>query len=182
MVVISKFEQKGGDYMMWKELRKKLFKLNVRQALIIVSILSLPIFLFFLKEPFNYALAKRMAQLSVAYFITAFSLYIFLYTIGKLSKSKARRNLVLFTRIFIRFHIAIAIFGTALITIHAIWMLRLMPIQSPFVLTGLITLLALMAVLISGYLRKLKSSGKRRRYHRYLSILFIILVVIHILV
>lgn len=72
--------------------------------------------------------------------------------------------------------------GTILILIHAIYMFSIIPITIPYVFTGSLALAGLLAVLVTGYLRKRKSSGKRRRYHRYVAILFLVLVLIHIVI
>jgi hypothetical protein len=161
---------------------KKLYRLTVPQSLFIVLVLSLPLILILMRLPYDYSSAKTIAHVSILYFCIAFILYLFLFAISHLKESSGRKALVMFTRVFIRFHISMAIVGTGLIVLHAALMLTIIPTQSPLLLTGLLTLLGLLGVLITGYLRKIKSSGKRRRYHRYLSFLFILLVIIHILV
>jgi hypothetical protein len=165
-----------------KHILKKLYALNVPQSLIIVSILTLPLVIFLNRNPVDYNFAKTLAHFAIIYFLIAFLLYVFLYGISHLPKSQTRKNLVMFTRIYIRFHIAIAIIGTIIIVLHATLMLTIIPITSPHALTGLLALLGLLTVLITGYLRKRKSSGKRRRFHRYMAFLFIVLVIIHLVI
>jgi cation transport ATPase len=168
--------------MLRKRILKKLYALNVPQSLIIVSILTLPLVIFFVTHPFDYNFAKSLAHFAIMYFSAAFLLYVFLYGISHFPKGRTRKKLVMLTRIYIRFHIAIAIIGTIIIFLHAALMLTMIPINSPYALTGLLTLLGLLGVLITGYLRKRKSSGKRRRYHRYMAFLFIALVIIHLVI
>jgi hypothetical protein len=161
---------------------KKLFKLNVSNSLLIVSILSFPLILFVINKGFlDFHSAKLFGKLAIIYFSLAFLLYLFLYLISHLPKSKLRRILVVFTRIYIRFHIALAIIGTLLIAIHVIIMASIVP-SSVNAITGFFALLALVTVLFTGYLRKRKSSGNRRRFHRFMAFLFIGLVIIHVIV
>jgi hypothetical protein len=161
---------------------KKLYVLNVSKSLMIISILTFPLLIFIIKQPYDYNSAKTIAHLAIIYFFIAFLLYLFLYGISHLSKSPIRKKLVMFTRIFIRFHIAIGIMGTILILLHASWMLTIIPITSMYAMTGLFTLLGLLGVLVTGYLRKRKSSGKRRRFHRYMAFIFIVFIIIHLMV
>lgn len=168
--------------MFTKRILKKLYVMNVPQSLIIVSILTLPLAIFLVKQPYDYNFAKTLAHFAIIYFLIAFLLYVLLYGISHLPKSRARKNLVIFTRVYIRLHIAVAIVGAIIIVLHATLMLSIIPITSPHALTGLLTLLGLIAVLVTGYFRKRKSSGKRRRYHRYMAFLFILFVIIHLMV
>jgi hypothetical protein len=161
---------------------KKLFKLNVSNSLLIVSIVSFPLILFVINTgPLEFKSAKLFGRLAISYFFLSFLLYLFLYSISHLPKSQVRGGLVVFTRVYIRFHIAISIIGTLLIVLHVMVMASLMPI-TPKTITGLLAMIALCFVLFTGYLRKRKSSGKRRRFHRYMAFLFIALVVIHVIV
>lgn len=153
---------------------KRLYLLNLHQSLPIIAILTPPL-VFFLDD---YHFAKTAAL----YFIITFFLYPFLYTISRLPKSALRSNLVTFTRIYIRFHIAFAIIGVLLIILHVMGMQRIISINSPRAISGYLALLSLLSVLITGYLRKRKSSGKRRRFHRYMSFLFIFFVLVHLAV
>jgi hypothetical protein len=168
--------------MLWEGIRKKLFTLNVFQAFIIISVVTLPLILLFYKHPLDYHSSKTMAYLSLLYFFIAFILYVFLYTISHSANHAVRKKLVIFTRVYIRFHIAVGIMGTILIIIHAIYMFTFIPNINLYAITGTLALVALLAVLITGYLRKQKSSGKRRRYHRYMAFVFIVFTLIHIFV
>ncbi|WP_261134185.1 hypothetical protein [Bacillus sp. Marseille-Q3570] len=48
-------------------------------------------------------------------------------------------------------------------------------------ISGMIAIGGLSALLLTGYLRKRKSSGKRRRFHRYAAYLFLFFVLIHMM-
>jgi small-conductance mechanosensitive channel len=177
-------KNKGAARVIGQRIRKFLYTLNVKQALLIVFVLSLPWLLFLIKRlfEFNYGLAKTLGNTALVYFAIAFMLYPFLLSISRMGKRSIRKKLVTFTRIYIRFHVATAIFGTVFIIFHAGWMVSNNPLGSLHGITGIVAVLALFGVLITGYLRKQKSSGKRRRYHRYSSFLFIAAVLIHLLV
>lgn len=166
--------------MNWGDVLKRLYKLNVLQSSFIVFSFGIPLIFLILEAPFVYFSSKRLAHIAITFFSLSFLLYPFLFTISRIPKSRVRKRLVMFTRIYIRFHIAFAIFGTFLILIHSIFMLRMIPIQSSYAVTGMIAFTALLAVVSTGILRKFKSSGKRRRYHRYMGFLFIIFVILHI--
>jgi cation transport ATPase len=168
--------------MLLTRLLRKLYLLTVSQSLMIVSILTLPVIIFLSSNPVGYKLAKTLANFAIIYFAIAFLLYLFLYGISHLPISRTRKRLVTFTRIYIRFHIAVAIVGTIFITLHATLMLSIIPITSQTAITGLLTLISLIGVLFTGFLRKRKSSGKRRRFHRYVSFLFVSFLVIHLVI
>jgi hypothetical protein len=161
-------------------LLKSLLKLNLSQSLFIVSTASLPILLFLI-EGITYETARRFGIAAVIYFLLAFLLYLFLLSISHMSRSELRRKLVTFTRVYIRFHIAFAIIGIVLIAVHAAMMVFIFPITSKSI-SGFIAILALLSVIFTGYLRKRKSSGLRRRSHRYTAFLLIIAVIIHVLI
>jgi hypothetical protein len=65
---------------------------------------------------------------------------------------------------------------------HAFIMLRVSSLTTIKPLTGLLTIISLVGVILTGYLRKRKSSGRRRRYHRYIAFSFLILLVVHTLI
>lgn len=163
---------------------KFLYTLNVKQSILIVFVLSFPWLLFLIKRlfEFDYGLAKTLGTTALVYFAISFMLYPFLFTISRMGKRTIRNKFVTFTRIYIRFHVAAAIFGTVFIFLHAWRMITIIPLGTLHKVTGIVSVLTLMGVLITGYLRKQKSSGKRRRYHRYSSFLFAAAVLIHLLV
>jgi hypothetical protein len=165
-----------------KRMLKKLNILNLPQSLLIVSVLTLPWVIVLSRSPLDYNFAKTIAGYAVYYFAAAFLLYIFLYAISHLPNIRIRKNLVRFTKIYIRFHIALAIMGTLFIMLHAALMLSIIPIHSSKAITGFLAVIGLLAVLTTGYLRKRRSSGRRRRYHRYAAFVFIAFVIIHFVV
>lgn len=156
---------------------KKLFTINLWQSVLIVTVLSLPLFLFLgrMDGEFNRALfAGRTAGI---YFLLSFILYLFLYSISHLPRGRGHRKLVIFTRIYIRFHISFAIMGAVLLVAHISYM-AMLPITAVSIV-GFAAAIALLPLLFTGYLRKQKSSGRRRRFHRYTAFAFAVLVLIH---
>ncbi|MEQ6378478.1 hypothetical protein RZN22_17815 [Bacillaceae bacterium S4-13-58] len=161
-------------------LLKFLYNLNVAKAITIVSVLTIPILIFYLDFQVSYPMGKQWGQLAFIYYSLAIVLYAFLFSISHMKRSLFRKKLVTFTRIFIRFHVAIAIIGTLFVLFHASTMLYLLNSMNVTTTTGILTLLSLCGVLFTGYLRKLTSSGKRRRYHRYFAFLFFFFLIIHL--
>ncbi len=160
---------------------KFLYQLNVWKSSVIVLIGSLPWFVYLITKETGYETAVLWAYTALVYFILAFILYIFLRLIGKLGRTVTRRRLVTFTRVYIRFHIAVALHGLASILVHISYMLSIGSAQTSTGQLGLLAVVFLVALLTTGYLRKRKSSGRRRRYHRYTAYLFLLFVLLHML-
>lgn len=158
-----------------------LFRLNVWKSTVIVFVLSLPWFIYLFTIHSEFTASIMWAYTALVYFVLAFILYLFLRMIGILGRSASRRRLVIFTRVYIRFHIAVALHGVAALIIHASFMLNNGAARIITGQLGILAVLALLAVLTTGYLRKRKSSGRRRRYHRYTAYLFFLFVILHLL-
>ncbi|RNF39552.1 hypothetical protein [Planococcus salinus] len=161
---------------------KILYRLNFRQAVLIVSILSLPLLFLLYRLGFDtYRAALWAGRIGAIYLMLAFILYLFLYAISHLPKSSGRQKLVTFTRIYIRFHSSLAAIGSLFIVWHLAFMLSQVS-MTPTGIAGYVTVLALLPLLVTGYMRGRKSSGLRRRMHRYMAFLFIGAVLIHVFV
>ncbi|AQQ52640.1 hypothetical protein [Planococcus lenghuensis] len=159
---------------------KKLFTINLWQSILIVTFFSLPLFLFIGTMDGGFRQALFAGRAAAVYFLLSFVLYLLLYAISHMPRSRAHRKLVIFTRIYIRFHISFAVIGTVLITGHILYMTMLpLTIVS---LAGFAALVALLPLLYTGYLRKRKSSGRRRRFHRYTAFVFAVLVFVHLVI
>ncbi|WP_349409199.1 hypothetical protein [Pseudalkalibacillus sp. SCS-8] len=165
---------------MRKRILRFLFRLDVRKSTGIALAVSSPWLLYLLWRPMDHATAILWANTALVYFILAFILYLFLRLIGRLGRSEARRRLVIFTRVYIRFHVASAILGVGALLMHAGYMLSTGWAATLTGKTGMVALIALAALLFTGYLRKRKSSGRRRRFHRYTAYLFLIIVFFHV--
>lgn len=148
----------------------------------IVIIVTIPWGFYIYSNFTGYSLLITVGRTAVAYFVFAFVLYLFLLAIQNLPHGRLNRRLVGFTRRYIRFHKAAAIIGALWIAVHAYGMLQYISIQQTQAVTGLLTLVSLAAVLFSGYLRSRRSSGRRRRYHRYLSFVFIFFLLFHLFI
>ncbi|WP_158736920.1 hypothetical protein [Alteribacillus sp. YIM 98480] len=157
-----------------------LFRLNVVPSLVILFVPTIFLTAFLLlKQPSS--INTRLVDFASAsgyYFLLAFLLYPLLLGV----KHSRRRMLVTFTRIYIRFHIATAILGTVLLLPHVVGMPFYYAVTNPKALSGLLAVCSFLAVWVSGYLRKKRSSGKRRRYHRYTAFLFIVILFVHLVV
>ncbi|MFB4163243.1 hypothetical protein ACE1TI_05240 [Alteribacillus sp. JSM 102045] len=160
-------------------MQRFLYRLNLKQALTIVLVPTIGLITYFLlKQPFSYQLFIDFAGAATVYFLLAFLLYPLLLGV----KHLRFRWLVKFTRIYIRFHIATAIGGTVLLLPHITGMPLYASFSNPKALTGLLTICTFSAVLVSGYFRKKRSSGKRRRYHRYSAFIFIGFLFVHLVI
>ncbi|MCF6139387.1 hypothetical protein [Pseudalkalibacillus berkeleyi] len=148
----------------------------------ITIILFMPWFIYMFSRPYNLSTAILWAYTALSCFVLAFILYIFLRLIGRLGRTDMRRKLVVFTRVYIRFHIAIALIGVASLFMHMKYMLSNGWASTLTGQLGLVAVAALVALLATGYLRKIKSSGKRRRYHRYASYIFLLITILHMLI
>jgi hypothetical protein len=167
--------------MFMNKLKIKFNRMEAPVPLVLLLIIAVPWGFFLFHEPPNYSQMKTAGITAFVFFSFAFLLYPFLLSIQKLPIGKTTAFLVQFTRRFIRFHMPAAILGVLFVLPHAAWMAYTLPITNFYTLTGYLTSFALAGVLFTGYLRSQKSSGKRRRYHRYLSFLFVLLLLVHVL-
>ncbi|WP_066175938.1 DUF4405 domain-containing protein [Bacillus marinisedimentorum] len=163
------------------ELLQWLYRLTVPKGLAIIGVVTIPVALAFFTEPLDYNSVKWLGRIGLIYFLIAFTLYLLLFTISHSPRPKPKwlGKLVGFTRVFIRFHVATAIYAVLWILPHAWWMGSNVPFDNRYSWTGALALLALIPLLITGYMRKRKSSGKRRRFHRYSAFVFVGLMLIH---
>lgn len=154
-------------------------KLNIAQAVITIVLLSIPLYLWIYHAPAGYQRAIQAAIVGVIYFLLSFSLYLFVIIIRQLNATSLRRKIVIFTRIFIRFHIAFALLGLLFILYHVYFFL---PVNHSFVhLSGLLALMTILPLFLTGYLRKRKATGKRKLTHRYAGYLCIASILLHII-
>ncbi|MGP4081883.1 hypothetical protein ACTWQL_18460 [Pseudalkalibacillus sp. R45] len=156
-----------------------LYRLNVYQSTIILTLLSIPWLFYLLLQPRTISTAINWAYTALIYFILSFILYLFLQWISRSGRSNFRKKLVIFTRIYIRFHVAAALLGVTSLLMHVLIMVQFGLIGSREGLSGMIAIGGLVVLIFTGYLRKRKSSGKRRRFHRYAAYLFLFFVLIH---
>ncbi|MCF6411771.1 hypothetical protein [Pseudalkalibacillus salsuginis] len=163
------------------QLFKFFYQINVWQSMVVVCLLSSPWFVYIFMIPDNHTKALLWAYTALTYFLLSFLLYIFLRLISNLGKTPIRKKIVTFTRIFIRFHVAMAILGVISILFHIVHMLNGGWGRTLQGTSGFLAVCALIPLLVTGYLRKKKSSGKRRRFHRYSAYISFIFILIHIL-
>ncbi|WP_202080572.1 hypothetical protein [Caldalkalibacillus salinus] len=169
-------------------LMPQLYTLTVKQSMLVLGLGMLPVMAFIIagatKTPST--LSITMGRMAAVLFLLAFILYGFLVAIRWLPRSRFRYRLVLFTRLFIRFHISCAIFGLSFLILHislihhhydlhafSVW-------KDPKLTSGFMAILTLIPLLVTGYLRKQKASGARRRSHRYTGIVFVVAASIHV--
>jgi hypothetical protein len=167
-----------------KQLKRKFTKMHAPFPFLIMLVITTPWGITLFQEPSIYNRARWAGLTALFFFLLAFTLYLCLLAIRKIplhQLNRVKRRLVLFTRKFIQFHYPAAMIGLFWILLHAYWMGRIYEMNLKSI-TGILTIIALAFVILTGYLRKQKSSGKRRRFHRYASYLFLVFVSIHLLV
>lgn len=165
-----------GDIMKKKTWKERWNAMHAPFPFLILFLITLPWALFVFQQPALYIQAKWAARSAIIFLFMSFLLYLCLLGIRKGKKgffSSSRNKLVLFTRKFIQFHYPFAIFGFIWILLHIHWMTQLHP-STITMSTGIFTFAMLCFVLITGYLRKQRSSGRRRRIHRYASFLLVL--------
>lgn len=115
-------------------------------------------------------------------FLINFAMFPSLLYIRKGKNRILKRKLALYLRKEMKWHAALGWFGLALVLIHisvewhSLTYLILMSKRG----FGLLALVLLGFVLWSGWLRKQKANGKRRRFHAWSSILFTFVFLLHV--
>ncbi|WP_088006469.1 hypothetical protein [Indiicoccus explosivorum] len=162
-------------------MKNRLFSLTLKQSFLIVLTLSaLPVTVILLNMEAGFSRLAAAGRTGAVYLFFAFILYGFLVAVRKFPRGRGHRKLVVFTRVYIRFHIAFAVTGAALVLWHAAGMVLQVSISGKSA-SGFLAVGALVPLLWTGYRRKQKSSGKRRRHHRYTAFVFILIASLHIL-
>ncbi|SDH24620.1 hypothetical protein SAMN05192534_10324 [Alteribacillus persepolensis] len=158
-------------------MRRFFFRLTFLQSFLILGTPTMMLILLLTAAPSSsYEMLVNSAAAGFIYVLLAFFLYPLLIAV----KHLRFRKLVLFTRVYIRFHIALAVWGALMLFPHAAGMPSFYPVLTLKAMSGSAAAAAFMAVLLTGYFRKQKSSGKRRRYHRYAAFVFVLACLIHV--
>lgn len=125
-------------------------------------------------------ISKTLAQVALTLFWLNINMYFLFLIVRKNKKKDMKITLAKFARKIMKIHIPIAVMATTLIIVHGYIMLN----KHTFLMTnykmisGILASMVLLILLMSGIMRKLKSSGFRRRFH--LSMVFIFFAIIHI--
>ncbi|KAA9023857.1 hypothetical protein [Niallia endozanthoxylica] len=129
-------------------------------------------------------IGKVAAQVSFILFLVNLNMYfVFLF----IRKSKKRTIKVKFAQISKRlmtFHIPVAVSASLLVFIHIITMIygKWGHLWGQKTISGIVTFSLLLLLLFSGFLRKKKATGKRRRFHYKTAFVFFGLLILHIFI
>ncbi|UCZ51992.1 hypothetical protein LGQ02_14175 [Bacillus shivajii] len=80
-----------------------------------------------------------------------------------------------------KLHRPFAIVSFILVVSHLYFALSIRAEWNSSYISGMLTTIAFIVLLTSGWIRHKKATGKRRRSHQYTAISFIILLIIHII-
>jgi len=128
--------------------------------------------------------AQFFSQIAIILFFVNINMYFIFLVIKKSNIKKIKINLTKIARKMMKWHIYIAILGTALIIVHAQIMMTqvggVIGYFHPKMLSGYIAFLLLAFTLWGGYRRHKKSSGFRRKFHLIMAFIFGGLFMIHL--
>jgi hypothetical protein len=130
--------------------------------------------------------AQLLAQIAVILFIVNINMYFIFLVIRKTSLRKVKVRLAKFSRVLMRWHIHVAVFGTSVIIGHAAINLyelgQVLGFGHLKLVSGYLALAILSFTLFAGYLRHKKSSGFRRKFHLNAAMVFLVAFVLHMFI
>lgn len=162
-------------------LYQRFTRMHAPFPLLIILLVTAPWAYYVFTLPALWDIARWSGITASSYFLLAFFLYILLIIIRKNPRRKWTYTVVFVTRRYIQFHLPLAVIGVLWLLIH-VFVMSSATLVNLKAMTGIMALLALSAVLVTGYMRKRKASGKRRRSHRYISYAFLIFLCVHLLI
>lgn len=160
---------------------RKWKKMHAPFPMLILLLITLPWGVYIFQDERIWLQIARAGYTAIFFFAISFVLYLLLLAIRKLPRSLLTFSLVCFTRKYIQFHLPAALIGLFWIVMHVYWLIPYASLNHKTVTGALTLIIGLSTVFITGYLRKQKSSGKRRKFHRYASFVFIVFIVLHII-
>jgi len=126
-----------------------------------------------------------IAVITIPLFLLNISMFFIFLTIKKSKSRRTKIFLAKFSKKLMKYHMYIGLIGAAIITIHAVYMLLITMEKNYFWhiknILGEISYLLLLIVLFAGYLRRLRASGIRRKFHLYMAMLFALNFITHII-
>jgi len=153
-------------------------------ALFVVSIVYI---WFFRPHDSSFIITSQLlAQIGVILFLVNINMYFIFLVIRKTSIRKIKIRLAKFSRYLMKWHIKIALLGTAVIVGHASINLyefgRLIGFNHLKLLSGYLAISLLSITLFAGYLRHKKATGFRKKFHRIAAMSFLIAFLLHMFV
>lgn len=126
--------------------------------------------------------AKLLAQGAFILFLINVNMY-FVFLIIRKSKSRnVKVRLAKISKQMMKYHIPIALTALVIVLFHGMLMLsvKIEVFQSPVFISGIFAFLLLIILLFSGWLRRRKATGKRRKFHFFMAFIFFAFVLLHI--
>ncbi|WP_017755496.1 hypothetical protein [Calidifontibacillus oryziterrae] len=145
------------------------------------------IFLSFWNEEYHspiLSIGQSFAVIAVLLFLINVNMFFIFLIIKKSKRKDLKKNLALFSRKLMKAHVPIGITATAIITIHAVIMIYFHPygVFHMKKLSGFVAICILVIHLYSGWLRRKKASGFRRKFHLRMAFVFLGFFLLHIFV
>lgn len=146
-------------------------------------LLAFSLFLFNLPQTNSLLIASILGLLGLFFILLNWNMHAMFSKIRKLKERKDRIRIAKYARKIMPYHMAIGLVGLLFISGHVIFIVNSYRVFINLkILSGMLALIALMMVSLSGYLRRIKATKLRRLFHLYSSFILFILIVIHVYV
>lgn len=139
------------------------------------------LFIIFLNP--EHVIPKSIAFLAVLLLIVNWNMYPLFYTIKKGKNKSLKKRLVQYSRKLMPLHPWIGLSGVLLAGIHGwlMWGGRAFSELSITHVSGIIAIMIGLFLLGTGWYRRRKATGKRRKFHLYSAGMFLFIVILHII-
>lgn len=129
-------------------------------------------------------IGKVLALVALLLFLININMYFIFLIIRKSNNKSLKKKLALFSRKMMKAHVPIAITAVGFVSIHGILMMVFHPIDvfSLKKMSGLAAVGILSVHLYSGWLRRKKASGFRRKFHLSMAFVFMCFFLVHIFI
>lgn len=124
---------------------------------------------------------KILAQVAFALFLVNLNMYFFFLFIRKSKVRKIKTQLAKMSKHMMKYHIPIAITATCLIMLHSTIMLLAQDLILKAA-SGILAVFLLSILLFTGFFRRRKATGLRRKLHYRMAFLFFTVVLVHIFI
>lgn len=149
----------------------------------IVTVLLIVLWSWYQGYDSNYILmGKMVAEAAFCLFLININMYFVFLLIRKSKVRSVKVKLAKISKRMMKYHIPIACTASLLILFHAMNMIytRLEHLWEAKLIMGAATICILIILLFSGLLRRLKATGKRRKFHYIMAFIFFGFTIVHI--
>jgi hypothetical protein len=142
------------------------------------------IWFFRLSDSLAIVLGQFAAQAAIVLFLVNVNMYFIFLVIRKSRERSVKIRLSRLSRRAMKWHIPIALTGSMLILIHASIMLKTLGETIGYVhgkmISGYLSLMLLALTVFAGWLRRLRASGTRRKFHLVSALVFAAAFIVHL--